>query len=204
MTSLDTDTSVVSDSVDRRRHQRVTLCILGRALFESGREYPCRILNISPGGVALRSPSSGEVGEKVVAYVDHFGRLEGRIARSFERGFAMTIDATAGRRDKLADSLTWLANRNVLKLKEDRGYERQAPAKATNIMLKLADGSVHQCRVADVSMSGAAVFTDLRPDIGSSISVGRMHANVVRHFDEGIAVEFIVVQSKASIGREFS
>lgn len=204
MTSVEAVTSVASESDDRRRHQRVTLCILGRSLFENGREYPCRILDISPGGVALRSPAGGEIGERVVAYVDHLGRLEGRIARTFDRGFAMTIDATASRRDKLADSLTWMANRNVLKLKEDRGYERQAPTKATNVMLKLADGSVHQCRVVDVSMSGAAVATDLRPDIGTSLSVGRMHAKVVRHFDEGIAVEFLVVQSKTSIGREFS
>lgn len=204
MTSVDAVTPVEAEPVDRRRHQRVTLCILGRSLFEDGREYPCRILDISPGGVALRSPVTGEVGARVVAYVDHLGRLEGRIARNFERGFAMTIDATGSRRDKLADSLTWMANRTVLKLKEDRGYERQAPTKATNVMLKLADGSVHQCRVADVSMSGAAVVTDLRPDIGTSLSVGRMHAKVVRHFDEGIAVEFLVVQSKASIGRDFS
>jgi hypothetical protein len=47
-------------------------------------------------------PVGGAAGERVIAYVDHLGRLEGKIARLFQNGFAMTISATARKRDKLA------------------------------------------------------------------------------------------------------
>ena len=39
----------------------------------------------------------------------------------------MTISATPRKRDKLAAQLTWLANRHILGLPEDRRHGRIAP-----------------------------------------------------------------------------
>jgi hypothetical protein len=78
------------------------------------REFPCQVVNMSPGGMALIAPVSGTPGERIIAYVDHLGRLEGHIARSFQNGFAMTIAATGRKREKLAAQLTGLANRQTL------------------------------------------------------------------------------------------
>ncbi len=82
---------------------------------------------MSPGGMALIAPVAGKPGERVIAYVDHLGRLEGKIARLIDNGFAMTISATARKRDKLAAQLTWLANRHILNLPEDRRHGRFTP-----------------------------------------------------------------------------
>src|SRR5688572_1322027 len=109
-------------SHERRRHQRVRVDVLGRMLLENRQEYPCRILNMSPGGAAIMADAPGKVGERIIAYVDHLGRLEGRITREFEGGFAMSISATPRKRDKLAAQLTWLANRQILNLPEDRRH----------------------------------------------------------------------------------
>ena len=79
---------------ERRRHQRVRVDLLGRYMLADRREFPCQVINMSPGGMAVIAPVSGEVGERVIAYVDHLGRLEGIIARLFNNGFAMTIGAT--------------------------------------------------------------------------------------------------------------
>jgi hypothetical protein len=84
------------------------------------REFPCQVIDMSPGGMALIAPIAGQPGERVIAYVDHLGRLEGRVARVLENGFAMTISATLRKWDKLAAQLTWLANRQILNLSEDR------------------------------------------------------------------------------------
>ena len=112
---------------ERRRHQRVRVNLLGRYMLADRREFPCQVINMSPGGMAVIAPVSGDVGERVIAYVDHLGRLEGRIARLFQNGFAMTISATARKRDKLAAQLTWLANRSILNLPEDRRHGRFVP-----------------------------------------------------------------------------
>jgi hypothetical protein len=72
-------------SEERRRFQRVKVNLLGRYMLADRREFPCQVVNMSPGGMALMAPVVGQPGERVIAYVDHLGRLEGVIATSLPR-----------------------------------------------------------------------------------------------------------------------
>ncbi len=150
---------------------------------------------MSPGGMALVAPVTGKPGERVIAYVDHLGRLEGTIARTIENGFAMTISATARKRDKLAAQLTWLANRNILNLPEDRRHGRFTPRRSLARLI-LTDGRNVGCRIIDLSQSGAAVAiaSDLRPVVGSMVTLGKTQGRVVRHIEDGFAIEFTRLQ----------
>jgi hypothetical protein len=180
-------------SEERRRFQRVKVNLLGRFMLSDRREFPCHVANMSPGGMALLAPVRGQISERVIAYVDHVGRLEGVIARHFENGFAMTISATARKRDKLAAQLTWLANRHILGLPEDRRHGRIAPSNPAARLI-LANGVNLACHVIDISQSGAAIAIDQRPELGAPITIGRTPGRVVRHLDDGIAVEFTRLQ----------
>ena len=64
-----------------RRFQRVRVDLLGRYMLPDRRDFPCQVVNMSPGGMALIAPVSGQPGERVIAYVDHLSRLEGHVAR---------------------------------------------------------------------------------------------------------------------------
>jgi hypothetical protein len=183
---------------DRRRHQRVRVNLLGRFMLEDRREYPCQTIDMSPGSAALITPVTGKMGERVVAYIDHLGRLEGEIARLFDGGFAITLSHTWHKKDKLASTLTWLANRHTLNLPEDRRHERIVP-KIASAWITMPDGRKSPCRIIDLSQSGAAVATEVKPPLGARILLGSIRSNVVRHFEEGIAVEFLVPQTAASI-----
>jgi len=180
---------------ERRRHQRVKVNLLGRYMLADRREFPCQVLDMSPGGMAVIAPVSGHPGERVIAYVDHLGRLEGKIARVFENGFAMTISATARKRDKLAAQLTWLANRQILNLPEDRRHGRFIPRK-TLARLILPNGTNVACRIIDLSESGAAIAIspEMRPPVGAMVTVGKTQGRVVRHIDDGFAIEFTRLQ----------
>jgi len=176
---------------ERRRHQRVKVNLLGRYMLADRREFPCQVTNMSPGGMAVLAPVAGAPGERIIAYVDHLGRLEGSIARVFENGFAMTISATVRKRDKLAAQLTWLANRDILNLPEDRRHGRFAPRNPF-ARLVLPNGTNVGCRVIDISASGAAVAIapELRPVVGSAVTIGKTPGRVVRHIEDGFAIEF--------------
>jgi hypothetical protein len=180
---------------ERRMHQRVKVNLLGRYMLADRQEYPCQVINMSPGGMAVIAPISGQPGERVIAYVDHLGRLEGKIARVFQNGFAMTIAATTRKRDKLAAQLTWLANRHILNLPEDRRHGRYTPRNPI-ARLVLPNGNNVACRVIDLSQSGAAIAIadELRPDVGSAVTIGKTPARVVRHIENGFAVEFTRLQ----------
>jgi PilZ domain len=180
---------------ERRRFQRVKVNLLGRYMLPDKREFPCQVINMSPGGMAVVAPVPGLPGERVIAYVDHLGRLEGKIARAIDNGFAMTISASARKRDKLAAQLTWLANRNILNLPEDRRHGRFTPRNPLARLI-LPNGNNVACRVIDLSQSGAAIAIapELRPDVGSVVTIGKAQGRVVRHIDDGFAIEFTRLQ----------
>ena len=178
---------------ERRRFQRVRVNLLGRYMLADRREYPCQVQDMSPGGMALVAPVCGKAGERVVAYIDHVGRLEGSIIRVLPNGFAMSIAATPRKRDKLAAQLTWLANRHVLGLPEDRRHGRIVPRNPRSTMV-MPDGSAILCRIIDMSLSGAAISSEQRPEVGTMITLGKIPGRVVRHIENGFAVEFTRMQ----------
>lgn len=188
---------------ERRRFQRVRVKIYGRYMLEDRSEYPCHVIDMSPGDVALRADRPGELGEKVIAYLDHIGRVEGVVTRIIDGGFAMQLIASERKRDKLAAQLTWLANRHELDLPEDRRHERVSPRNPMTT-LELADGSQYKCRIIDLSLSGAAIEVDAKPELGQPVLLGTMRGRVVRHFQEGIAIEFAAVQREEVLVAEFS
>src|SRR5579863_5580365 len=174
---------------ERRRHQRVKVVLIGRYMLEDRREYPCKTIDISPGGVAIEGEIKGAIGERVVAYFTQIGRLEGSIARHLTNGFAIQMRLPVLKREKLADQLTWLVNRHALGLPEDRRHERIIPY-SSRTTLKTTDGTEYPAKLLDISISGAAMTIDAAPPIGSLVTVGQTEAQVVRHFNGGIAVEF--------------
>ncbi len=185
-----------------RQFQRVDISLFGRYMLENKKEFPCQIASMSPGSAGLLTPHTGEIGERVIAYVDHLGRLEGKILRTYHGGFAMSVTATDQKRDKLAAKITWLANKHELNLPEDRRHDRIAPSKKA-MEIKLEDGRTYKAKIIDLSLSGAAIQSDVRPAIGTQIWLSGMRGRVVRHFDEGIAIEFGIIQTHDSL-KKFS
>ena len=190
--------SLLPAAEERRRFQRVKVHLLGRYMLPDRREFPCQIINMSPGGLALLAPGIGNVGDRVIAYLDHIGRVEGKITRIIDNGIAMTIGATARKRDKLAAQLTWLANRDILNLPEDRRHDRIVPRNPI-AMLTLEDGTKMTCRIIDLSLSGAGIAAENRPPLKSLVMLGSVRSRVVRILDEGFAIEFVHQQQADSI-----
>jgi hypothetical protein len=186
---------------DRRRYKRIAVTLLGRFMRESKEEHPCKLVDISAGGAAVTAPVVVPVGERVVAYFDHIGGIEGLVAREFEGGFAFSITATRHKREKLAAQLTWLANRSELG-EEGRRHEREAPTNREQI-LQLAEGITLSCRVLDVSISGASIATPARPELGSEVLLGKLRARVVRHHPQGFGVQFLDIQNPIALRRYF-
>jgi len=62
--------SVLPAAEERRRYQRVKVHLLGRYMLPDRREFPCQVINMSPGGIAMLAPGIGNVGDRVVAYLD--------------------------------------------------------------------------------------------------------------------------------------
>ncbi len=200
--SRQTQDASARTNADRRRYKRVHLNLLGRFMRQDEHEYPCKLNDISVGGASLFSPVSVVMGERVIAYIDQIGRVEGNVKRVFEDGFAIDIQATRYRREKMAAQLTWLLNRQSLKIADERRHGRLVP-KNEITELKLADGITIQCRLLDVSLSGASVETTARPELGHEVMLGKLKARVSRYHDNGIGVEFMDIQNPSALRKYF-
>jgi len=48
-------------------------------------------------------------------------------------------------------------------------------------------------------LSGAAIELAVRPALGTPVTLGRMRARVIRHFQNGVAVEFSSTQEMLTV-----
>ena len=183
-----------------RQYSRVTISVQGRFMRADHSEHDCIVDIMSPFDAVISSGIRPEAGERIVAYLDYIGRVEGKVTETGLRSFTISINATDRKRDKLSAQLTWLANKHELGLPEDRRHERVTPRNPVS-EIKLDDGRRYPCRIIDLSVSGAAVEIDVRPAFGTMVVLGNMRGRVVRHFQEGIAMEFMTIQPDESINQ---
>ena len=186
---------------DMRSFQAVSVNLQGRLMLENFDEFDCIVVDMSPGDATFSCVGRPETGERIVAYVDHIGRIEGVVRQLIAGGFVLAIHASERKREKLASQLTWIANKHELGLPEDRRHDRLTP-RSTRTEMTLEDGSRYSCRLMDLSLSGAAVDVEYRPPLGTPVKLGNMRGRVVRHFLEGVAIEFLSLQSRETL-REF-
>jgi hypothetical protein len=198
---LDDDLEIV----DRRTDVRIVLSLPGRFTLASRRdmegqrrEFPCRIINMSCHAVTLATPVTGNVGERVIALVDQFGKLEGPIMRVMDGGFVMEIIAPKRERRRLAAKIEWYEKHKNHDAHDHRDHIRIIPRNPYSTLV-LADGTTTECLVMDVSASGIAVSADVIPEIGTPVAVGKVVGRVVRHFDDGFAVQFAQLQEQDAI-----
>ena len=65
--------------------------------------------------------------------------------------------------------------------------------------LILPNGINVSCRIIDVSQSGAGIASEQRPPIGSLLTLGKVQGRVVRHLEDGFAIEFTRLQHPDSL-----
>jgi PilZ domain len=188
--------SLCLDEVENRRFQRVTLKLKGRMMCADKREFDLCSVNISPGNMHVESRHHPILGENLVLYMQELGRLEGEVTRLNAADFAIALHVSEHKREKLANQLTWLANRHLFSPVDSRQYPRVAP-RHPSAMLTLFKGSKVPCEVLDISYSGAALKLAAKPNIDDVVQLNGQVARVVRLTAQGCAVRFAPSASQA-------
>jgi hypothetical protein len=191
--------------VEQRQDIRVIVSVPGRYSLADHRNsrgerriYACRAVNISPKAIALAAPNGGALGERVIANIDHLGKLEGAVIRHLDRGFVMSINASDEERVKLATKIEWVDRHKNLEIVDKRSDVRFVPSNPYSWLL-LSDGHRETCFVLDLSISGAAISANMIPEIGTVLAIGAVIGRVVRYFEGGFAVKFIMRQTPEAV-----
>ena len=191
--------------IERRQDIRIVVRIPGRFSLAgrrdpngNRRQFACRAVNISQTSVMLATPVCGPIGERVIAYFEEFGKIQGSVTRVLDGGFVMRIAANSDERSRLLRKLIWLEQNKNYDVPDVRIHKRIVPQDPISTLI-FPDGSMLGCFVIDMSASGVAVSADVIPEIGTVLAVGKVAGKVVRHFTEGFAVQFKYPQSTSNI-----
>ena len=179
-----------AEGLDRRRFRRVFWQVPVRGLTGNGEEFSCMTVDVCAGGLRINLARPLEKGEAVVLYLEGVGRVEGVVARVLnEIGYAVEFQVPQRKRDKIADALTWLINKDKLGLTDERSAERRPSA--GQVIAIHGKGVSIACAVSDVSLFGVALKTaGPRPMIGDRVQIGERAGTCVRYIDGGFAVDF--------------
>ena len=166
--------------------------LFGRFMLPDSSEHPCQVTRLTPEGAVFLTGIAARAGLGIVAYIDEIGRLEAVAGEAVEGGFAVAFQISGPRRERIASRIRVLRNLSTGD-DEDEIVHRRDPRHETGPSashIALPDGRVYPCEVVDVSVSGAAVRTEVIPALGTSILLGKMRGRVVRYLDSGVAIEF--------------
>jgi PilZ domain len=146
-------------------------------------------------------PVAGRVGDRPTTYFRDFGKLDGCISDAKPGCFLLELDMTLPMRQRFANKLTWLEEkRKDPEISDLRRDVRMIPA-TPHSTLALADGTVHECFVIDISASGVAVSAPLQPELGTPLAVGTCVGRVIRLLPDGFAVKFVAPQNHRDLDR---
>ncbi len=171
--------------------------IFGRFMLPDMTEHPCQVSDITLEGATFASAKVPPAGQAIVAYLEEIGRIEAISGNAVEGGFAIHFTLKGARLERLHQRLDWLKNRGS-GAEDNRRHARFEPEEKVS-QISLLDGRVYECEVLDISVSGAAVKTEVMPSVGTSLMLGKMRGRVVRYIDQGIAIEFVKQIDKAQL-----
>ena len=170
---------------ERRRHKRIRLRLRGRYLLSDGSEFPCETINVSPSGIALRAHLPGNMGERVVAYIDELGRVEGEVVRRGDGWFAIDARTSQNKIDRIVKRIAMLLSPGA----EGDGSDRSDAPQERSI-LRTADGHDVSVHIVDATTSEATIRSELKLAFGTRVTLDGEAGHVDRCYDWGFTVTF--------------
>ena len=169
-----------------------------RLLLPGGAERRCDVTAIDPESALFLSDETLAEGTPVVAYIEEVGRVDGSAGEPGQQGFWVNFTLADSRRPRFERHLRWLIRKERGLAAAERRHTRYEP-RDKSARFCLPGGHEQACEVIDISLSGAGLRARLRPSIGSPVTLGRMKGRVVRHFEDGFAIEFLTPLERSDL-----
>ncbi len=178
-------------SREHRRFHRVALDLPAQITVNAMDDYEGKLINISPGSMAIEVKADVLCGDAVVIAVKDLDIVEGRVARIFPGGFAVSFMLSRKRRRILTEKLMIIINKNHARDLEDRRRTPRHPNIGKRLVCRLPDGTSLFAKLIDQSVEGISVDAERKPPIGTPMNVGRSKGVVLRHTPRGFVVAYV-------------
>jgi hypothetical protein len=162
--------------------------IFGRFMLPDMSEHACQVVDVTLEGATFMTAMVPPEGESLVAYLEEIGRVEVVSAGPVPGGFMVNFALKGPRLERLQQRIQTLKSGGE-NSPDGRRHARYEPTEKVS-QISLPDGRVYKCEVVDISISGAAIKTEVMPSVGTYLMLGKMRGRVVRYLDTGVAIEF--------------
>ncbi len=184
-----TEEAIARAEAERRQRQRLNLPIAVKFLIDGNEEAEGQIVDISANGTLVESGTKPELASKIICHFERIGCYEGVVNRITDVGFAVQFGSRASTQERLVERLMQAATIGVEDASDQRRHLRVTVDRETT--LEYESGRKKKCVITDMSVSGLAVETIERPALHTKVRVGQMEGRVVRHTENGFAIEFL-------------
>ena len=192
MNGLSNENAIANDSVNSLG------IIFGRFMLPDMSEHPCQVVDLTGTGATFLAQFVPAKGLALVAYLEEVGRIEAITSGTVDGGFSVLFSLTGSRLERLQQRIEWLQKRQVGEEPDGRRHARYEPTEKT-AQISLPDGRIYNCEVIDISLSGAAIKTEVMPSVGTFLMLGKMRGRVVRYLDQGVAIEFVKQLDRSNV-----
>jgi hypothetical protein len=152
-------------------------------------EHECETITVGVDGIEFLVRHCGAVGERVIAYIDELGRIEGCITVLAPGRFSLAPRYTPAKRERMFRKIAWLHERQEGRATDGRRHERIEPDTHAWVEIMAPDGR-REAKVIDYSRGGVALETDAALEIGDPVQIGSVKARVVRSGPGYLAARF--------------
>lgn len=176
----------------------VQQCFPGRLLLPGGAERRCGVTAIDPDNALFLIGDPLPAGTPVVAYIEEIGRVDGTTGEPGPGGQWVNFTFAENRQPRFVRHLRWLIRKERGLAAAERRHTRYEPRRKA-ARFTLPGGREQACEVIDISLSGAGVRSRIQPSIGLPVMLGRTKGRVVRHIEDGFAIEFLTPLERSDL-----
>lgn len=185
---------------DQRAYPRVPTAITARISIPAEAIIrDCVVTDLSAGGAGLEYSDAAPRAELICFLTIHgFGSFDGITTGDCEAARGVRFLIGEAERGRLLENLIAYIQDGMSNIGRDCNGERGSQARLT---FTRTNGELHCCEVQAISLQGVALQTEVRPQLGELVKLGRLYGRVVRHDAEGVGIQFVSVvgeQEKAA------
>ena len=178
--------------MERREFPRLKARMPARLLINNETSGKGTLFDLSAGGVGVLTGVKVAAGDHVVMHLDGGGRLEGTVMRLLEDGFGVELTMSEAKRSRLIDALEPMVE-NVDEIVE-LPMNRRVAERVAGLRMETechTENGILECRIVDMSLTGAAIETGSEIAIGAVITIGQTRGKVVRRYGKIYGIHFV-------------
>jgi len=189
------DATLSDPSTGQREFQRFPVALDGM-IFAAGATHACQLIDLSAGGARLHPAHRPTLTGDLVLFIQSFGRYRAQIIRSTQTEMSVRFMAEEETVLSLLKGLsTYVKGFDTPHIKLRKETRVAAPMPA---VCRDANGVAIPCEIVNASLRSMSITMTQRPQIGTLVMLGRTRVRVMRHHDNGIAVQCLPVPTVRS------